>query len=87
MVLFQTLCRLSRCASAITTTASQSHNFGISIRNFASKAEKMGKPKVFFEMAADGQPLGRIIIEVSYIIPYFILYLRSRNFFSHHLHS
>jgi hypothetical protein len=32
------------------------------IRNFASK---MGFPRVFFDMAADNQPIGRIVIEVS----------------------
>lgn len=33
-----------------------------SLRYFANK---MGLPRVFFEMAADGQSLGRIVIEVS----------------------
>lgn len=32
------------------------------VRNFA---EKMGLPRVFFDMAADGTPVGRIVIEVS----------------------
>lgn len=35
----------------------------LSVRNFASK-EKMGLPRVFFDMTADGQPLGRIVMEV-----------------------
>lgn len=38
------------------------------LRNFASK---MGLPRVFFDMAADGQPLGRIVIEVSYFCFFF----------------
>lgn len=33
----------------------------LSVRNFASK---MGLPRVFFDMTADGQPLGRIVMEV-----------------------
>lgn len=32
------------------------------IRKFG---QKMGLPRVFFDMSADGQPLGRIVIEVS----------------------
>lgn len=32
------------------------------VRNFA---DKMGLPRVFFDMAADGTPVGRIVIEVS----------------------
>lgn len=32
------------------------------LRNFA---DKMGLPRVFFDMAADGQPLGRLVMEVS----------------------
>lgn len=34
------------------------------VRKFAS-ASKMGLPRVFFDMKADGQSLGRIIMEVS----------------------
>jgi hypothetical protein len=32
------------------------------VRNFA---DKMGLPRVFFDMAADGNAVGRIVIEVS----------------------
>lgn len=34
----------------------------LQIRNFANK---MGLPRVFFDLSADGQSVGRIIIEVS----------------------
>ncbi|XP_013107899.1 peptidyl-prolyl cis-trans isomerase isoform X2 [Stomoxys calcitrans] len=36
--------------------------FGFSVRSFASN--KMGLPRVFFDMTADGQPLGRITMEL-----------------------
>lgn len=42
----------SRLQSAFTTSA---------LRNLCSK---MGLPRVFFDMTADGQPMGRIVIEV-----------------------
>lgn len=34
-------------------------------RNLSTKTSKMGLPRVFFDMAADGQPVGRILMEVS----------------------
>uniref|UniRef100_A0A1L8EEP6 Peptidyl-prolyl cis-trans isomerase n=1 Tax=Haematobia irritans TaxID=7368 RepID=A0A1L8EEP6_HAEIR len=41
--------------------------FGFRVRSFASK---MGLPRVFFDMTADGQPLGRIVMELrSDIVP------------------
>jgi hypothetical protein len=45
----------------------------VSVRNFA---KKMGLPRVFFDMSADGQPLGRIIIEVSIISINLLLFRR-----------
>ncbi|KAL9877750.1 peptidyl-prolyl cis-trans isomerase-like isoform 3-T3 [Glossina fuscipes fuscipes] len=35
----------------------------LSVRNLSSKG-KMGLPRVFFDMTADGQPLGRIVMEL-----------------------
>lgn len=43
--------------------ASQSSLIQLCIRNFSSK--KMGLPRVFFDMTADNQPVGRVIMEVS----------------------
>lgn len=37
------------------------------LRNFS---KKMGLPRVFFDMTADGAPVGRIVIEVSTKFPY-----------------
>jgi hypothetical protein len=36
--------------------------FVAGVRNFSSK---MGLPRVYFDMSADGQPVGRIVMEVS----------------------
>jgi hypothetical protein len=37
------------------------------VRNFASK---MGLPRVYFDMSADNQPVGRIVMEVSRFLTY-----------------
>lgn len=50
----------SACASGSVGSRFTTHF----IRNFA---EKMGLPRVYFDMSADNQPLGRIIMEVSVV--------------------
>lgn len=65
MALTATLCRLqARSARCFQNHfESQSTFANLSLRNFASK--KMGLPRVFFDMVADNQPVGRVIMEVS----------------------
>lgn len=63
-----TLCRQARSFGRLQTFnqnhfASQSSLIQLCLRNFATK--KMGLPRVFFDMTADGQPVGRFIVEVS----------------------
>lgn len=52
----------SNLSCSRVSIGSYSCNF---VRNFA---DKMGLPRVFFDMAADGNAVGRIIIEVSHQI-------------------
>lgn len=63
-----TLCRQAhtlRCLSTINQNhfASQSGFVQLCLRTYATK--KMGLPRVFFDMTADGAPVGRFIVEVS----------------------
>lgn len=63
-----TLCRQARSVGRPHTVnqnhfASQSRLIQLCLRNFASK--KMGLPRVFFDMAVDGEAAGRFVVEVS----------------------
>lgn len=53
----------SACASGSVAT----HFTTTLIRNLANK---MGLPRVYFDMTADNQPLGRIIMEVSVFVDF-----------------
>lgn len=64
----RTLCGQVRSLSRLHTPvnqnhfASQSSIIQLCLRNFATK--KMGLPRVFFDMTADGAPVGRFVVEV-----------------------
>lgn len=68
----RTLCRQVRSLGRLHTPVNQNHFVSQSsliqqsLRNFANK--KMALPRCFFDMTADGAPLGRVIIEVSTIV-------------------
>lgn len=67
-----TLCRQARSLRGFNQNhfASQPCFVHLCLRNLATK--KMGLPRVFFDMTADNQPVGRFIVEVSTVLLYFI---------------
>lgn len=62
--LVTSFCRQSKLLTQVcqkSPAVFQSSINNVVVRNFA---KKMGLPRVFFDMTADGQPLGRIVIEL-----------------------
>lgn len=44
---------------------------GSSVSFIRNLSKKMGLPRVFFDMTADGSPVGRIVMEVSNLFSWF----------------
>lgn len=71
------LCRQTRSLSGAFNQnhfASRSSFVHLCLRNLATK---MALPRVFFDMTADGVPVGRFIVEVSRFIAFLRFFLAS----------
>lgn len=47
------------------TARSRRSSFALLARNLSTRVEKMDLPRVFFDIAADDKPVGRIVMEVN----------------------
>lgn len=62
-MIFSNIARFPQCKQSFQALNTIAKNYNCNfVRNFA---DKMGLPRVFFDMSADNTNLGRIVIEVS----------------------
>lgn len=67
----RSICRLpidstfSHLSHLRATARPRRSSFVVLARTFAAEAKKMALPRVYFDMQVDGEPVGRIVMEVS----------------------